>query len=113
MSAPLVAVPDSVPIAVHADAHSGAGRHTGVCHGAAVARGQGVCGTRAEPHNSHFVLSGHDHLAGHVNPMPDRLKALPNLRTPGDFQKSPAHRLPVPFLEPARFLDGPKMERRD
>src|SRR3954469_7092205 len=34
MSAPLVAVPEAVPIAVHADAFSGTGRHAGVRHGA-------------------------------------------------------------------------------
>src|SRR4051812_22107420 len=40
MSASLVAVPGAVPIAVHADALSGAGWHTGVRYGDAEARGQ-------------------------------------------------------------------------
>src|SRR5436309_14943213 len=33
MSVSLVAIPDAVPIAVHADALAGAGRHAGIRHG--------------------------------------------------------------------------------
>jgi len=40
MSVALVAVPGAVPVAVHADALSGAGRHAGVGHGVAGVGGQ-------------------------------------------------------------------------